>query len=62
MTGISLEGDKKVVHTQKEKIYGKTVILAAGAVHRKLAVPGEESLPEGASLIVLLVTEHFSGI
>ena len=44
VTGISLEGDKKVVHTQKEKIYGKTVILAAGAVHRKLAVPGEEEL------------------
>lgn len=40
--GITVEGDVKVVHTLKEEIRGKTVILAAGAVHRKLGVPGEE--------------------
>lgn len=42
VTGITLEGDVKVVHTSKEEVRGKTVILAAGAVHRKLGVPGEE--------------------
>lgn len=42
VTGITVEGDVKVVHTLKEEVRGKTVILAAGAVHRKLGVPGEE--------------------
>lgn len=42
VTGITVEGDVKVVHTPKEEVRGKTVILAAGAVHRKLGVPGEE--------------------
>lgn len=42
VTGITVEGDMKVVHTPKEEVRGKTVILAAGAVHRKLGVPGEE--------------------
>lgn len=42
VTGITVEGDVKVVHTPKEEVQGKTVILAAGAVHRKLGVPGEE--------------------
>lgn len=41
---ITLEGDIKVVHTKKQDYRGKTVILAAGAVHRKLQVPGEEEL------------------
>lgn len=39
---ISLEGDVKVVRTKKKDFRAKTVILAAGAVHRKLEVPGEE--------------------
>ncbi len=39
---ISLEGEIKVVHTKKEEYRAKTVILAAGAVHRKLEVPGED--------------------
>lgn len=42
VTGITVEGDVKVVHTPEEEVRGKTVILAAGAVHRKLGVPGEE--------------------
>lgn len=42
VTGITVEGDVKVVHTPKEEVRGKTAILAAGAVHRKLGVPGEE--------------------
>ena len=40
--GISLDGEIKIVHTKKEDFRTKTVILAAGAVHRKLEVPGEE--------------------
>ena len=42
--GISLDGDWKVVHTKKADYRGKAVVLAAGAVHRKLEVPGEEEL------------------
>lgn len=39
---ISLEGEIKIVHTKKEEYRAKTVVLAAGAVHRKLEVPGED--------------------
>ena len=42
--GISLDGEWKIVHTKKADYRGKAVILAAGAVHRKLEVPGEEEL------------------
>lgn len=42
--GISLDGEWKVVHTKKADYRGKTVVLASGAVHRKLDVPGEEEL------------------
>lgn len=42
VTGITLEEQVKVVHTKKEDYRAKTVILAAGAVHRKLEIPGEE--------------------
>ena len=37
--GISLDGEWKIVHTKKADYRGKAVILAAGAVHRKLEVP-----------------------
>lgn len=40
--GIFLDGEIKTVHTKKEDFRTKTVVLAAGAVHRKLEVPGEE--------------------
>ena len=39
---ISLEGEIKIVHTKKEEYRAKTVVLAAGAVPRKLEVPGED--------------------
>ena len=42
--GISLDGEWKIVHTKKADYRGKAVILAVGAVHRKLEVPGEEEL------------------
>lgn len=41
---IENERDVKVVHTRKNVYRGKTLILACGAVHRKLGVPGEEEL------------------
>lgn len=44
VNGISLEGNIKIVHTKDKDYRGRTVILAAGAVHRKLEVPGEEEL------------------
>ena len=42
--GISLDGEWKIVHTKKADYRGKAVILAAGAIHRKLEVPGDGSL------------------
>ena len=37
-------GDKRIVCTDSEKLETKTVILATGAVHAHLGVPGEEEL------------------
>ena len=55
--GISLDGDWKVVHTKKADYRGKAVVLAAGAVHRKLEVPGgRKSCPGWEFLIVRPVT------
>lgn len=39
---ITLKKNIKVVNTKKEIFYGKTVVLASGAVHRMLQVKGEE--------------------
>lgn len=44
VTGLENLGDKKVVHTEKGDYEAKTVILAAGAHHAHLNVPGEEEL------------------
>lgn len=41
---VSLEGNTKVVHTRKEDFRCRTLVIASGAVHRKLGVPGEETL------------------
>lgn len=41
---VSLEGNSKVVHTRKEDFRCRTLVIASGAVHRKLGVPGEETL------------------
>ena len=41
---VSLEGNIKVVHTRKEDFWCRTLVIASGAVHRKLGVPGEETL------------------
>lgn len=44
VTGLEDSGDKKIVHTEKGDFEAKTVILAAGAHHAHLNVPGEEEL------------------
>ena len=41
---IELNGDKKTVVTEKGTYEAKTLILAMGATHRKLGIPGEEKL------------------
>ncbi len=41
---IRLEGEVKELHTDKQVYYGRTVILATGAVPRKLGLPGEAEL------------------
>ena len=41
---VSLEGNIKVVHTRKEDFRCRTLVIASGAEHRKLGVPGEETL------------------
>ncbi len=42
--GLSLEDNLKIVRTKKAEYRAKTVVIAAGAKHRKLDVPGEEEL------------------
>lgn len=44
VTGISVDGTKRLVHTKKEVLEAKAVIVATGAVHKKLGAPGEERL------------------
>ena len=41
---VTLEGNIKVVHTRKEDFRCRTLVITSGAVHRKLGVPGEETL------------------
>jgi len=44
VTGIEDKGDVKIIHTAKDDIEAKTVIIATGARHRTLGVPGEDAL------------------
>lgn len=41
---VELDGDIKVIKTSSEEIRAKSVIIATGAEHKKMAVPGEELL------------------
>lgn len=41
---ITDEGESKVIHTKKNEYRAKAVILACGATHRHLGIPGEEEL------------------
>ena len=44
VSAIEDRGDVKIVRTDSEELEAKTVILATGAVHAHLGVPGEEEL------------------
>lgn len=44
VTGITDEGEHKIVHTQEGDYCAKAVIAATGASHNHLNVPGEEEL------------------
>lgn len=44
VVAIEDKGDVKVVRTEEEELEAKAVILATGAVHAHLDVPGEEAL------------------
>ncbi|MDD3367335.1 MAG: thioredoxin-disulfide reductase [Lachnospiraceae bacterium] len=44
VTGIEDMGDRKLVHTDQGDLETKTLLLASGASHSKLHVPGEEEL------------------
>lgn len=44
VTSIEDLGEKKIVHTRKEALETRAVILATGATHAQLGVPGEEEL------------------
>lgn len=44
VVSIEVDGDVKSIVTDKETYKAKSVIIATGAVHRKLEVPGEEEL------------------
>lgn len=39
---VEHEGEIKVIHTRKKEYRARAVILACGAVHRKLGIPGED--------------------
>lgn len=41
---VKLEAQVKVIYTEDEVYYARTIILATGAGHRKLDVPGEAAL------------------
>lgn len=42
--GIEVKEDRRVVKTSKNEFEARAVIIATGAAHRKLGVPGEERL------------------
>lgn len=41
---VKLDGEKKIVATQKGVYEAKTLIVATGAKHRRLGIPGEDKL------------------
>lgn len=41
---VELSGEEKIIRTDAGEHRARTVIIATGAVHRKLSVPGEEAL------------------
>ena len=44
VTGVTVEGDKKIVHLGDDAIEAKAVIIATGTKERKMNIPGEEEM------------------
>jgi len=44
VVGLHTEGDEKIVISEYNKYRAKSVIIAAGAKHRRLGLPGEDNL------------------
>jgi thioredoxin reductase (NADPH) len=44
VTGLSLQGGKKIVSTSRSDYEAGTVIIATGSFHREICVPGEKEL------------------
>lgn len=44
ITSVELDGDIKVLKTTNGEIHAKSVIIATGAEHKKMGIPGEEQL------------------
>lgn len=44
VVSVETEDEVKIIHTKKNEYRARTVILAFGAAHRTLGVPGEEAL------------------
>ena len=58
---LKLDGEDKVVVAKKGEYHTKTVIVATGAKHRMLDVPGEKELAGMGVSTVRPVTRGFSG-
>lgn len=41
---VELSGEEKVIYTNAGEYRAKTVVIATGAAHRKLSIPGEDAL------------------
>ena len=62
VVSIELDGEIKIVRTKKSEYHAKALILALGASHRHLGIPGKKNLQAWAFPTVLPVTEPFSRI
>lgn len=41
---VEVDGDIKIIKTTSEEIHARTLIIATGAEHKKIGIPGEEEL------------------
>lgn len=63
VVSLDLEGDIKLIHTDKETIEAKSVILAMGASPRKLGIPNEDVLTgKGVSYCATCDAEFFTDL
>ena len=61
-TGIEPQGDRKVVRTTEGDFTAKAVVVATGAMRRKLSIPGEEAFAgKGVSYCATCDAAFFAG-